>query len=57
MKSPVFGARAGNVKCKGKKTKMMSCYCCQMINFKWEQRLKEAHQEVQDETKTNRART
>jgi hypothetical protein len=46
MKSPVFGGRAGNVKCKGKKTKLMSCLCCEMINSKWSERWKEAKKEI-----------
>jgi hypothetical protein len=46
MKSPVFGARAGNVKCRGKKTKLMSCLCCEMINSKWSERWKEAKKEI-----------
>jgi hypothetical protein len=57
MRSPVYGARAGNVKCNGKKTKLLSCYCCMMINCKWEQRLKEADKEIRDEAKTDRQGT
>jgi hypothetical protein len=57
MKSPVFGARAGNVKMRGKKTKLMSCLCCCMIDCRWEQRIKEAQKEMRDETKADRQRT
>lgn len=48
MKSPVFGARAGNVKLRGKKTKLMSCKCCHMINCKWEYRFKQAEKEIKE---------
>jgi hypothetical protein len=46
MKSPVYGARAGNVKCRGKKTKLMSCGCCMMIDFRWDYRFKQAAKET-----------
>jgi hypothetical protein len=57
MRSPVYGAKAGNVKCNGKKTKLLSCQCCMMINCKWEQRLKEADKEIRNEAKTDRQGT
>lgn len=57
MKSPVFGAKAGNIKMRGKKTKLLSCLCCGMIDCRWEQRLKEAKKEIENEAKANRART
>jgi type I restriction-modification system DNA methylase subunit len=57
MKSPVFGAKAGNIKMRGKKTKLLSCLCCGMIDCRWEQRFKEAKKEIENEAKTNRART
>lgn len=46
MRSPVGVTNPGNVKCRGKKTKLMSCYCCMMIDFRWEQRFKEAKKEI-----------
>ena len=46
MKSPVFGAKAGNVKMRGKKTRLMSCKCCMMMDFREECRKKEAEEEI-----------
>jgi hypothetical protein len=52
MKSPVYGARAGNVKCRGKKTKLMSCLCCMMIDFRWDYKFRKAKEEFYENTKT-----
>jgi hypothetical protein len=46
MKSPVQRGVPGNVKMRGRKTKLMSCLCCEMINFKWSERWKEAKKEI-----------
>ena len=45
MKSPVYRL-AGNVKCRGKKTKLLSCSCCMMIDFRWDYRFKQAAKEI-----------
>jgi hypothetical protein len=39
---------AGNVKLRGKMTKLLHCRCCEMINFKQQERWKEAKQEVKN---------
>jgi hypothetical protein len=59
MKSPVQRGVPGNVKMRGRKTRLMSCLCCEMIDFRWDQRIKQANKEIRDETqiKTDRART
>jgi hypothetical protein len=57
MRSPVYGGHPGNVKMRGRKSRLMSCLCCEMIDFRWDQRMKQAKKEIRDEAKTNRART
>ena len=57
MKSPVYGGHPGNVKMRGRKTRLMSCMCCEMIDFRWEQRLKQAKKEIRDEAKADRKGT
>lgn len=48
MKSLHLRGVAGNCKLKGKKTKMLSCGCCDVQNWKWRERLKEAQREIKD---------
>ena len=47
-----FGRRSGgiggNVKLRGKKTRLMNCGCCVALNIKEEVRDKEQKQEVKD---------
>lgn len=46
MKSLHRGAIAGNAKLNGKKSKMLSCGCCTVENFKQECLIKEHNQEI-----------
>lgn len=47
MRSIFPGASAGNANLKGKKTKTLSCQCCDLRNFKDEELLKEHEKEIQ----------
>lgn len=48
MKSNSIRGVAGNVKCRGKIEKMLSCGCCNMKNFKWTERVKEAIKQIKN---------
>ena len=48
MKSIHHGKAGANAKLKGKLTKSLSCGCCCMQNFKWQERLKEAKKEIKN---------
>lgn len=48
MKSLHRGNIAGNAKLRGKKTRMLSCKCCTVENFKQECREKELEKEIKD---------
>lgn len=39
---------AGNIKLRGKLTHQLSCRCCDVVNCKWVERLKEADREMLD---------
>ena len=52
MKSPVGGNTPGNVKCRGKKTVLMSCRCCKMIDFRWDYKFRKAKDEIYENTQT-----
>lgn len=59
MKSIHHGTAGANNKLRGKKSCGLSCGCCVMYNWKWDERLKEANEEIEnfrkeDETKTER---
>jgi hypothetical protein len=41
----------GNVKLRGKSTKMLSCGCCDVVNFKRRERVKEAEREIREARK------
>lgn len=46
MRSIFPGASAGNVNLRGKKTKNLSCNCCDLRNFKDEELLREHNKEI-----------
>lgn len=35
---------------KGKLTKLLSCKCCMIQNFKWKEKVKQANKEIKNET-------
>ena len=39
------------VNMKGKKTIRLACGCCEAQNFKWKERIKQAKEEIKNETK------
>ena len=50
MKSlPARGGIAGNLKMKGKRTRVLSCKCCVALNFKLSERVKAALKEIKTE--------
>lgn len=48
MKSIHRQGIGGNVKMRGKLTKILSCKCCDMVNFKPQERVKEAKKEIKE---------
>lgn len=48
MKSSSSGGAAGNIKMRGKKTRMYSCGCCDAVNFKWDYRKKMDNKEIRE---------
>lgn len=46
MKSLHHGTAAANAKLRGKLTHGLSCRCCELQNWKWRERLKEADLEI-----------
>lgn len=42
----IAGTDAGSIKMRGKRTKLLSCRCCELWDERWEQRLKEAADEI-----------
>ena len=42
------------VNLKGKRTKRLSCGCCEVQNFKWKERIKQAKKEIKNEAKEDR---
>jgi len=48
MKSIYHGTAAANSKLRGKKTKRLSCGCCDLFNPKWDERIKEAKKEIRN---------
>lgn len=46
MKSVSIRNFAGQANLRGKLSKRLSCGCCEVIDFRWEQRLKEAANEI-----------
>lgn len=46
MKSIHHGKAGANAKLKGKLSKDLSCGCCTMQNFKWQEKVKEAKKEM-----------
>ena len=51
MKSIHHGKAGANAKLKGKLSKDLSCGCCTMHNFKWQERIKEAKKEIKSATR------
>ncbi len=48
MKSIHHGKAAANSKLRGRKTTMLTCRCCMLINFKHEERVKEAKNQIKE---------
>jgi hypothetical protein len=48
MKSIHHGKAGANAKLKGKLSKSLSCGCCFMQNFKWQEKIKEAKREIKN---------
>jgi hypothetical protein len=48
VKSIHHGKAGANVKMRGKLTQLLSCRCCQMQNWKWRERVREAKAEIND---------
>jgi hypothetical protein len=46
MKSIHHSKAGANAKLKGRKTAQLTCRCCMLINFKHEERVKEAKTEI-----------
>lgn len=46
MKSLSIRGIAGNAKLRGKRTHVLNCGCCDLQNFKWKSRWKEAANEI-----------
>ena len=51
MKSIHHGKAGANGKLRGKLTKCLSCGCCDLQNWKWRERLKEANREIKENKK------
>ena len=48
MKSIYHGTAGANAKLRGKKTCVLSCQCCVLMNIKDAERIKEANKEIRD---------
>lgn len=48
MKSIHRGKIGGNIKLRGKLSRMLSCQCCDVFNFKPSERVKEAKKEIRN---------
>ncbi len=48
MKSIYHGKAGANSKLKGKITKMLACGCCDLYNWKWSERIKEATKQIKE---------
>jgi hypothetical protein len=48
MKSIYHGKAGANTKLKGKITKMLACRCCDMYNWKWSEKIKEATKQIKE---------
>lgn len=49
MRSSSVRGIAGNCKLRGKRTRMLSCGCCDLQNFKWKERWKEAANDIKEQ--------
>lgn len=48
MKSIYHGQAGANAKLQGKVTKMLACRCCDLYNWKWSERIKEATKQIKE---------
>jgi hypothetical protein len=48
MKSIRHGTCGANKKLRGKVSVALSCGCCDMFNFTWKERVKEANKEIKN---------
>lgn len=48
MKSVPIRNFAGQAKLRGKKGKLLSCGCCFVQDFRWDERIKQAVKEIRD---------
>ena len=46
MKSIHHGKAGANAKLKGRKTALLSCRCCMLINFRYDERVKQAKNDI-----------
>ena len=51
MRSMSIRGVAGNAKLRGKKSHALSCGCCDLYDFRWEQRWKDAANEIEFEVR------
>ena len=56
MKSIHHGKSGANRKLHGKLSLSLPCKCCEMINWKWSERIKEANKEIRECFKLNEMR-
>lgn len=54
MKSIHHGKAGANKKMRGKLSATLSCRCCDMYNWKWSERIKEANKEIKAQYEKNR---